>query len=277
MRFQLELIRQSESAEITLNYAYPLSAAIYKIIQSADAEYSEFLHNAGYGNGPKKFKLFTFSQLSTPFQIKGDRMVMKGLNGQLQICFYLKNAAETFIKGLFLNRQLELADRGSRVVFLIQSVEVVSDNLPLEKNDEQSRVFLTPKSPLIVGRKNKRGNYDFLAPTDADYSKWLIHNWVEKWAAINDTNDADLDALREKIRILVRLSGKGPQQRVIAIKQGTPEETKVKGFLKFGLEVEAPRKLVDLALGAGLGLYNAAVGGGCVEVKSLLSETLRSG
>ena len=50
MRFQISL-SAIEGKTLPLNYAYPLSAAIYKIIQTADVDYAAFLHNAGYGNG----------------------------------------------------------------------------------------------------------------------------------------------------------------------------------------------------------------------------------
>ena len=49
---------------LPINYQYPLSAAIYRIISKGDKEYANLLHEKGYGKG---FKLFTFSQLNVPF------------------------------------------------------------------------------------------------------------------------------------------------------------------------------------------------------------------
>lgn len=263
MRFQLKLFRSCSSPAITLNYPYPLSAAIYRIIQTADADYSTFLHNAGYGKGLKRFKLFTFSELRTPFRIEGDRMVMLSHDASLQICFHLPVAAETFIRGLFLNRELEIADARSKVRFTIASVEAMADDLPAADARGFVHAVLQPLSPLVVGRKNERGHYDYLSPADADFGRWLVHNWVEKWATAYEADEATIAAVRDAVQVRTQLWSKGPQQRVIAIKQGTSEETKVKGFMKFGLEVEAPREMVELALGAGLGIYNA-VGCGCV-------------
>ncbi|MEJ7683839.1 MAG: CRISPR-associated endoribonuclease Cas6 [Segetibacter sp.] len=56
-----------------------------------------------------------------------------------------------------------------------------------------------------------------------------------------------------------------PQSRLVTIKAGTNAETKIRGYTKFRLEVIAPDEMIELALGAGLGLYNAQ-GMGCVEV-----------
>ena len=50
MRFKLTLLaKQNSNTIIPINYQYPTSAAIYKIIKKADAEFSSFLHDEGYG------------------------------------------------------------------------------------------------------------------------------------------------------------------------------------------------------------------------------------
>ncbi|MBA2746777.1 MAG: CRISPR-associated endoribonuclease Cas6, partial [Flavisolibacter sp.] len=133
-------------ALIPFNYQYPLSSAIYKIIQAADREFASFLHNTGYGEGHKSFKLFTFSDVRTPFDHRGDRMQLRTGEAELTICFYLPQAAETFIKGLFMNQHLEIADRASKTVFQIIGVE----SLPSGKEGKE-RVVLQPLSPIVVG------------------------------------------------------------------------------------------------------------------------------
>jgi CRISPR/Cas system endoribonuclease Cas6 (RAMP superfamily) len=45
MRFKL-LLHTSKGSLLPFNYQYPLSAAIYKIIQRADREFALFLHDA---------------------------------------------------------------------------------------------------------------------------------------------------------------------------------------------------------------------------------------
>ncbi|MCC7429352.1 hypothetical protein IT568_00775, partial [bacterium] len=63
MRFKLTLVPLNKEILISFDYQYFLSTAIYKILQKADAEYSEMLKNDGYALGNKKMKLFTFSNL----------------------------------------------------------------------------------------------------------------------------------------------------------------------------------------------------------------------
>jgi CRISPR-associated endoribonuclease Cas6 len=109
MRFLLTLSAPIPLQAIPINYQYPLSAVIYKIIERADAGYAGFLHNQGYGEGLKHFKLFTFSDLKTAFRIHGDRLQLMTSQAELLVSFHLPEAATHFIKGLFLDQQIEIA------------------------------------------------------------------------------------------------------------------------------------------------------------------------
>ena len=129
----------------------------------------------------------------------------------------------------------------------------------------ERKVILQPLSPLVVGRKNDRGHYDYRSPRDEDFEDCLLHNWIEKLAATGNADEDTLLNLRQKVSVKVRLFPHPPQSRLITIKGGTDAETKIRGYTKFRLEVTAPEEMIELALGAGLGLYNAQ-GMGCVEV-----------
>lgn len=257
MRFKLTL-RTTTHALIPFNYQYPLSAAIYRIIQRADAAFAAFLHNTGYGEGHKSFKLFTFSDLHTPFIPRGDRMQLTSGEAGLTVCFYLPQAAEHFIRGLFMHQQLEIADRASKTVFDIVAVEGLHTPVPAT-----SRVMLQPLSPLVAGRKNERGHYDYRHPQDADFTECLVYNWIEKAIAARIPVIAGDD--NPEIKIDVLFNDRAPKQRLITIKAGTDAETRIRGYTQFRLAVTASSEMLELALGAGLGLYNA-MGCGCVEI-----------
>ena len=258
MRFRLRLHALEKKPLLPFNYQYPLSAAIYKIIERADSEFAYFLHNDGYTTGNKHFKLFTFSDIQTPFEKRGDRMLMTTSAAELTVCFYMPKAAEHFIKGLFMHQRLEIADARSKVSFVVNSIESVAERIP-----DNGAVLLQPLSPLVAGRKNERGHYDYRSPEDADFVDCIIYNWLEKWGSVHDASDADIAALRNAVAVQVHLLKHPPQQRLITIKAGTAAETKVRGYTKFTLGVTAPKALLELALGAGLGLHNAQ-GFGCV-------------
>ncbi|QEC69319.1 CRISPR-associated endoribonuclease Cas6 [Panacibacter ginsenosidivorans] len=266
MRFYLTLQATDSNSTITLNYQYPLSAAIYKIIQRADTAFSAFLHNTGYGLGHKNFKLFTFSDIDTPFKVIGDRMHMLSNTARVTICFYMPQAAEHFIRGLFMQQQLEIADKKSKATFVVQQIEslphyVVSDI----ETTAIKNVLIQPLSPLVAGRKNEKGYYDYRSPLDADFTDCLLYNWLEKYKTVNDTYENTIQQIKEQTEIKVLLFSQPPKQRLITIKQGTSDETRVRGYTKFRLQLTAPEDMLQLAMDAGLGLYNSQ-GMGCVGV-----------
>lgn len=258
MRFKLNLQSLQKKTTLPFNYQYPLSAAIYKIIQAADAGFASFLHNTGYGGGHKSFKLFTFSDISTRFIKDGDRMQLRAGEAELIVCFYMPQAAENFIKGLFMNQQLEVADIHSRAIFNIAAVESLPDEI-----QGRTSVLLQPLSPMVVGKKNSRGHYDYRSPQDGDFGECLYHNWIEKCLAAG----VEPDILDKKVYIDVLLLPYPPQSRLITIKGGTVAETKIRGFTKFRLRLDAPEEMLEVAMGAGLGLHNAQ-GMGCVAAAS---------
>lgn len=261
MQLKLTLQAVHKPALLPFNYQYPLSSAIYKIIQLADSGFAAFLHNSGYRNSGKSFKLFTFSDIRTPFVKSGDRMQLQTGEAELIVCFYMPQAAENFIKGLFINQQLQIADSKTKTTFEVIQVE----SLPQTIAADAATYILQPLSPLVVGKKNSSGHYDYRSPQDNDFIEWLLQNWLEKYRVVYDADENEIQKVKQKIRIAVRSFRHSPQQRLIAIKGGTDAETKIRGYMKFQLEVTAPEEMMALALGAGLGLYNAQ-GMGCVKI-----------
>lgn len=263
MRFQLTLIPIPGSDLLPANYQYPLSAAIYRIIRQADEKYSAFLHDKGYRFNGKSFKLFSFSDLRVPFRNQGDRLLITGSQAKLTITFHIDEAATHFIAGLFMNQQLEVADKISQVKFSVSQVELLNDPLT-DMQEEDPVIILHTLSPLVVGRKNAKGNYDFIGPADASFADSLIYNWLEKYRSVN--GEAPLiENLKGRITVDVLTSAQEIRSRLITIKAFTPEQTKIRGFTKFRMCVKAPKPLLALALDAGMGLYNAQ-GMGCVGV-----------
>ena len=181
---------------------------------------------------------------------------------EVTICFYLPHAAENFIKGLFMNQQIEIGDKISHVSFDVAQIESISEGFNFEKD---KKILLQPLSPLVAGIKNEKGMYNYLDPRDPEYAESLVYNWLQKYKAIYDADDDTMEKMKKETEVNVVLFSNPPQSRLITIKSGTKEETKIRGFKKFRLEVKASKELLEIALGAGMGLYNAQ-GMGCVEM-----------
>ncbi len=262
MRLKLTLQKTGVSKHLPFNYQYPLSSAIYKIISFADKQYASFLHNNGYGE--KSFKFFTFSDLRTPFRIQDNYMILTDDIAELVLCFHIPVAAENFVRGLFINQKMEIADKQHKVAFDVREVMIIPTEIQ-SNTEKEIHVTLEPLSPLVTGRKNDRGYYDYRSPSDEDYADCIRYNLIEKYKTVFNGNSKDISELSDKVKIEVKHLAHPPQERRPVIKAGTPEETKLRGYTKFHLQIIAPAELIELALNAGLGLYNAQ-GMGCVGV-----------
>lgn len=256
MRFLVKLISEKPEV-IPINYQYPLSAAIYRIIAKGDADYANFLHEKGYG---KKFKFFSFSQITCPFKIEADRLLLQSNELSFQITFHLPKAAESFIKGLFQSEKLDIADRISKGRFTVQSIKTLPSPLESYKENEITQVVLRPLSPVVAGLMKDNGKYDFLPPDDPRFAESLIYNWRSKIETCYDkaTAQGALLIMEQKARKLP------PRSRLITVKAGTEAETKIRGWMNVDLSVTAEKRFIEILLNAGVGVYNAQ-GMGCVE------------
>jgi CRISPR-associated endoribonuclease Cas6 len=191
MQIKITLSARNDKTIIPFNYAYPLSAAIYRILSKGDAAYAEFLHEAGYGKG---FKFFSFSQLFCPFKKEGDRMLLLQPEARFHAAFHLPQAMENFVKGLFHSEQIVIADKQSRALFHIKSVESLPNPLQGFKENELVNMQLKPLSPVVAGLRTEDGKYKFLSPEQPEFVESLLFNWRSKIASCFDKAAAD-DAL----------------------------------------------------------------------------------
>lgn len=260
MRFTLKLILKGDSQQvIPINYQYPLSAAIYKILDSADKAYAAFLHKDGYGKG---YKLFTFSDLKGKFKVRGDRMNLLNNMVELTINFHMPEASRKFIEGLFKTQVIVIADKKSKATFEVATI--LSMRSPWEKeigDNELVQLYVRPASAIVAAVKKDDGNYTFIAPNDENFIETLTYNWRNKIATLFDEQTAQ-EAL---LMMEVDYYPNPYRSRLITIKAGTPEETKIRGFLNFKLKLTAEKRFVELLLNTGAGVYNAQ-GMGCLEV-----------
>jgi CRISPR-associated endoribonuclease Cas6 len=249
---------------IPINYHYPLSAAIYKLINKADEEYAAFLHQQGYGATHKKFKLFTFSNLQLDAVLNGDRLMLKKPSAKLLIGFYVPEAGEKFVGGVFMNQFIEIADNKTTTRFIIEQLEILP-LLPQQNIDDVATAVFEPISPCVVGRKKQNGHYDYLAPDDPDFTTFLKSNLLEKLRLFFEEADPS------RLQIDTIPPTDRAKSKLITLKANTSAETKIKGYLGFQLSITAPVGWLQMALDAGMGLHNAQ-GMGCMAVKHFVGK-----
>jgi CRISPR-associated endoribonuclease Cas6 len=261
MRFKLTLKKTSRENQLPASYQYELSACIYRIMEQADEQYSEFLHSKGYtaNQGYKSFKLFSFSNLFIfPFKIETDRIIIQGERVHFFVSFYVDKSAESFIMGLFKDQELQLGDRVSQVDFRVETIEVI--NLPQIMEKMTYKLL----SPIVVAQETAQKHAVYLHPDAPIYAELIKQNLIDKYLSIYPALPIEWQGFDFEIVPLVIQKAKA---KLIKIKAFTKDETEVKGYHRFLIQITAPPALHELALLAGLGQKNA-LGFGCVEAVS---------
>lgn len=257
MRIKLTL-ENLPGSKLSLNYQYELSAAIYKILSRADPAFSEWLHDTGYTLEGRRFKLFTFSRMhfGTPFRINKEagNVALAGRQ-YLTLSFFVPNAVEKFVTGVFKDQRFGIGTAGNRPVdFSITQVELVPPP------DFQPVMRFRTCSPIVMPeRVEGYANEQYRSPLDPGYKDLFFANLLNKYESARQHGLVDpLPMGPRHFRLL-----NNPQSKLIIIKAGTPAETKVRGF-EFEFEMEAPEALVRFGYYAGFGEDNAQ-GFGMVE------------
>lgn len=269
VRLKLTLLSSNRETVVPYNYQYALAAVIFKKIADADQAYADFLHQKGYGQNDysRHFKFFTFSNLQGKFVNSKNALKLQGNQSEFVLACHMPDFAESLIKGVFADQRISIGDRSAQADFTVSQIEVLP--AVFSKEDEQTVHTVTLKliSPMVVGRKNDRGNDDYLSPEDEDFISLLKQNLAEKLAVAFDPEIASQETIHKPFTLKACRLEK-LKSRLTTIKAGKDAETKVRGFLGFELEMEASGKVINMALDAGLGGMNA-MGFGCVEARQL--------
>lgn len=255
MRLKLTM-KLLQGTILPCNYMYELSSCLYKVLNEGDTAFTDWLHDQGYCKGKKAFKLFTFSNLYFPrFRIEGDRLRVLSDTAQLIVSFYPIEAIEAFVLGIFKDRQLEIGDRKSKVIFEVATVE------RLPEPEFTPRMVFKTLSPLFIEEQFPDSRRTIhLPPNDPKFAELLHLNLLDKYRAFYG-QEPDSSWPLTRLRVL-----SAPKAKTIALKIGTPQETRMKGYL-FQFELQGQPELLRIGYYGGFGRLNSQ-GFGCVEVVS---------
>ncbi len=258
MQFRLTLRPVANRTLVPFNYAYRLSAFIYAVLAEADAQYATFLHGQGYEySSTRRFKLFTFSDLIIPnarIDTKAGGLWVTTPHIEWVVSFYMDKAAQHFIIGLFQDQRCVIATPRHRAEFIIERVEAI----PVEI--DTNTVTLRTLSPVVIAEKDERGMDQYLHPADVPFGPLLIDNLLAKWNSIprsipaGDPSDYDFATSAITYRLL---PDRDPRSRLITIKEDSRAQTQVRGYYGFTFELSGPKEILELAVLAGVGRYNA--------------------
>jgi CRISPR-associated endoribonuclease Cas6 len=254
MRFKITFNRTGRQRMLPMDYQYFLSAWIYKVLKQGDTDFATFLHNSGYGDNHKLYKLFCFSRLNfgKPVLWKEKKLFeIRHPSPELFIAFNVDEAASNFIKGLFMSQEFFLGDRFNGIDLKVASVEAIAE-------PEFTQIMhYSLKTPCVVSYKSEKDKHpQYLLPDDEHFFTLLSKHITEKY---NNINQEQLGNNNEFIQT-------GPFKKGgFLIKPGTRQETRVVGSL-FNFTLNAPPEIHELIWNAGL-CEKSSSGFGWIELE----------
>lgn len=260
MRIRLILSILGSDRILPINYQYEFSAWIYKMLHFGDTGFAAWLHNRGYTNGKRAFKLFSFSNLDVErYKVFDDRFKMLSDEAGLVLTFHIDEAVQHFISGLFRHQSFYIGDRKSRVRFEVQTVET------LRQPGFEATMRFNALSPICVTRpveKDGKLFAEYLAPGHPEYKQRFFENLVTRYKAVHTEVNGRFDDVSD---YHLKVDGK-PKSRLVKIKADTPQETRIRGYL-YDFECTAPEELLRFGYEAGFAEKNS-LGFGCVGLKT---------
>lgn len=272
MRLKIKAISE-RPLFIPLNYQYQLHSIVYKLTQESSQKYAEFLHEEGFHwdvNSPKRFKLFTFSQLKVkPYYFTGN-----GFAGVREIEFIYSTAAEKnfehLVYGLFAKQELCFRFGKSISRFQVQQVESLPEP---QFTDSMKFVCLSPVTVSTKREKTDRTGLevhflDYLNPAEkSHFCENLFLNLTHKYQTLFHTpyNGEDTFEFQFDPDYLIKRQGK--ISKLIRFKKGI----NIKAF-EAPFIIRANPELIKIGYQCGFGEKNSA-GFGCVEIIKTLKHT----
>ncbi len=260
MRFRLTLYNHSSATPLAYNYNYLLMAWIYARLQLADENYSQWLHQNGYKDEHtgKRFKYFTYS----PFFYEGGKnnytapknselMTIHAKTLYLDLSFYVDEAAEKFIVGVFRDQKLELFNDRFRAEFSITQIST------LEAPNFKETMVYTATTPMCIMDLSKSRDKE-LSPSEPVFANLLAKNLISKYEIFARQN-----AEESEIRFELFSNPEYIKSKLWAIKEKSKAESTIKGYHNFEFKLTAPIEIQKIAFFGGFGRYCSAGMGFC--------------
>ncbi|MDI6871025.1 MAG: CRISPR-associated endoribonuclease Cas6 [Bacillota bacterium] len=248
MRFCVRLLTKAEPLRLPVHHNRLLQAAIYSRL---DRETAKLVHDRGYGDEGRGFKMFTFSRLMGRYDMDREAGIMR-FSGPLRLVISspMPDFCSSLLTSLLTQGNLELG--GQEVV-----VEEVQTSQP--RVTRETAVFRT-LSPVVVYSTVIKGDGTkytcYFQPGEPEFAALLTENLKKKFKVV----------FGEPPEGTVRVRPLG-QPRLSIVKYAG---TVIKGY-SGRISIEGPVKLLQIGLDAGVGAKNSQ-GFGCVELEEQKAE-----
>ena len=245
-KIKIELYLEPVNTDIfmlPIHHNHIVQALIYDLIGD---ELALFLHNLGFVEGKRSFKMFTFSRIIGKFklEVEGQKIVFEGPL-KLVISSPVVEFCNSLVNKLLLQGEVRI---GSSMLKVVE----VRGKKPFV-NGEQLR--LRTLSPVVLYstlfRTDGRKYTCYFQPGESDFEKLLGNNLRNKYSAFYNE---EAPAGEVKVKALDR-----PKMALIKYKEIIIKGSTGKFFLT------GPQALLQLAVDSGIG-SKGSQGFGCVEI-----------
>jgi CRISPR-associated endoribonuclease Cas6 len=172
------------SKKLSLNYNYSLASAIYKLLEFGSPQFSSFLHDIGYKQNGKSYKLFSFAFHLENAKIEQRYFNLTSPNASIYISSPLiEDFIKNFVIGTFHSQRIEIYADYNKTEFKILQAELV----PPPEFKEQMKFTLL--SPLVLSsyksHNDKVGQHFFRYDDDVEEINRVFNaNLMNKYKSI---------------------------------------------------------------------------------------------
>lgn len=258
MRIKLTLTRTNRHCLLPMDYPYYVHSWIYKVVENANSDFATFLHDRGYGEENKPYKLFCFDKLDLGKAtfLKEERLLLvKKKDITLQVSFYIDEAAGHFIKGLFKDQECYIGNKEYGLDLKVTQVTL------LDQPDFAPKMHYRLTSPWVVSVKSEQSptpQYKYIEDGEAYTQPALKHIT----AKINTQSEQQY--AQEQISLVVDKIFRNKDG--VNVKPDSDKPVKVIGS-RFSFWLDAPTEVHQMIWNAGIS-EKSAMGCGWLEVVS---------
>ena len=155
---------------LPLDYGYRVSSAVYRLA-SADEEYSAFLHDCGYGDDGRRYKLFTYSPLRGHYRIEDKHILFDG-DLSLEVRSISGRFCEAVRSSLLTNGSVKIMD----TVLPVKMTEIYDSPLTVSETDIET------VSPIVVS-SSEDGRTVYYSPEDECWEQMINLTLYRKFTA----------------------------------------------------------------------------------------------
>ncbi|MGC8569522.1 MAG: CRISPR-associated endoribonuclease Cas6 [Nitrososphaeria archaeon] len=161
--------------KLPLQYNYLVESAIYS---SLSAELSSFLHEYGFSEGNRRFKLFTFSRLMGRYRIEGSSISFTG-RISLAVSSPIKRFVEELVNGVAKAGRLRIG----RSILKVASVYFPESPRIGETVYARTLSPITVYSTLYTADRKRKTYY--YSPYEREFSELITSNAMKKLRLIS--------------------------------------------------------------------------------------------